>query len=63
MTHQINFDVPSPETLAGIYVCIEGEEDLTVRPRQFQPIEIGVQQKNGDVSDDSRNSAATNEAR
>ena len=34
----INFAVPSPETLAGIDVLVEEEEDLTIRPGQIQPI-------------------------
>jgi hypothetical protein len=33
MSQQINFDLPSPQTLSGIYICVEGEEDVTVHPR------------------------------
>jgi hypothetical protein len=37
---KINFDTPSPETLGGVYVCLEGQEDLTVRPRQIAPVHV-----------------------
>jgi hypothetical protein len=41
MSKHIDFDVPCPETLAGIYLCVEADEDVTVRPRRIEPIEIG----------------------
>jgi hypothetical protein len=47
MSQQINFDLPSPETLAGIYICVEGEEDVTVHPRQIQPIKVSSDPENG----------------
>ena len=53
MSEHIDFNLPSPETLAGIYVCIEGHEDLTVRPRQIQPISIDTQRTNGAPERDS----------
>jgi hypothetical protein len=37
---KINFDTPSPETIGGVYVCLEGEEDVTVRPRQIAPVHV-----------------------
>jgi hypothetical protein len=30
-------DLPTPETLGGIYVCVEAKEDLTVVPGQIPP--------------------------
>jgi hypothetical protein len=47
MSDAINFELPSPETLAGIYLCVEGEEDVTVRPRQIPPVQIGSKPANG----------------
>lgn len=37
---KIDFDIPSPETIGGVYVCLEGQEDLTVRPRQIAPVHV-----------------------
>jgi hypothetical protein len=61
MSQQINFDVPSPATLAGIYICVEGEEDVTVRPHQIQPIHI-AEAENG-ASDRDRLAKKTTEAK
>jgi hypothetical protein len=47
MSNQIKFELPSPETLEGIYVLVEGQEDLTVRPKQIKPAQVGAQQGNG----------------
>lgn len=63
MVQQINFDVPSPETLAGIYVCVTGEEDLTVYPRKIEPIQIGRQADNGSAVDDNADSAKSADER
>jgi len=61
MADRIDFELPSRETLAGIYVCIEGEEDLTVRPHQIEPIEIPAQPVNGAAN--ARNRARSSKRR
>jgi hypothetical protein len=33
---RINHERPSPDTLAGVYVCVEGEEEVLVAPRKDQ---------------------------
>ena len=48
----INHDEPSPETLAGIYVCIDGPEEVLVRPGKhassvIEPENQGVCPNNG----------------
>ena len=32
----IDHNVPSPETLAGIYICVEAEEEVLVAPRKTE---------------------------
>lgn len=63
MPNPINFDLPSPETLAGIYVYIEGDEHLTVRPAQIQPVHISSQPENGTVKDARNLAVGSVEAR
>ena len=32
--HPLDHDQPSPETLAGVYVCMEGREQVLVVPKK-----------------------------
>jgi len=33
----INHEIPSPATLAGIYICMEGPEEVLVRSKTNRP--------------------------
>jgi len=55
----IDHNVPSPATLAGIYICVEAEEEVLVAPRKAeQPNTLKRKIKNGAKDPENKNGPA-----
>jgi hypothetical protein len=55
----IDHNVPSPETLAGIYICVEAEEEVLVAPRKpEQPNKLVRKTENGAKGPENKNGPA-----